>query len=78
VLTRHAITRRADADGVDATVVERDSALAHIVAQPRCARPEDGGRLVFKGGSGITSGSFTSPTMLSDPISTQSTPALHL
>jgi len=32
MLTRFAITRRADDDGVDASVVERDYVLAHIVA----------------------------------------------
>jgi hypothetical protein len=32
-LTRHAITHRADADGVDALVAERDYVLAYIVSQ---------------------------------------------
>ena len=31
--TAHAITRRADRDGVSSAVVERDYVLAHIVAQ---------------------------------------------
>jgi uncharacterized protein len=53
VLTRHALTRRADTDGVDAAVVERDYVLAHIVAQLHHARPKDGGRLVFKGGTAL-------------------------
>jgi uncharacterized protein len=53
VLTRHAITQRADADGVDAAIVERDYILAHIVAQLHRATPEDGGRLVFKGGTAL-------------------------
>jgi uncharacterized protein len=53
VLTRHVLTRRADADGVDAAVVERDYVLAHVVAQLHHARPEDGGRLVFKGGTAL-------------------------
>jgi predicted nucleotidyltransferase component of viral defense system len=53
VLTRHALTRRADTDGVDAAVVERDYVLAHVVAQLHHARPGDGGRLVLKGGTAI-------------------------
>jgi len=53
VLTRHAITQRADADGVDAAVVERDYILAHIVAQLHRASPVDGGRLIFKGGTAL-------------------------
>ncbi|MFZ2055959.1 MAG: hypothetical protein WAV54_00930 [Acidimicrobiales bacterium] len=47
MLTRFAITRRADDDGVDASVVERDYVLAHIVAQLHRAKPTDGGQLVF-------------------------------
>jgi predicted nucleotidyltransferase component of viral defense system len=38
---------------VDAAVVERDYDLAHVVAQLHHARPEDGGRLVFKGGTAL-------------------------
>lgn len=53
MLTRHAITRRADADRVDAAVVERDYILAHVVAQLHRANPEDGGHLVFKGGTAL-------------------------
>jgi predicted nucleotidyltransferase component of viral defense system len=53
VLTRHALIRRADTDGVDAGVVERDYVLAHVVAQLHRARPADGGRLVFKGGTAL-------------------------
>lgn len=53
MLTRFAITRRADDDGVDAAVVERDYILAHIVAQMHRAKPADGGRLVFKGGTAL-------------------------
>lgn len=53
MLTRHALARRADTDGVDAAVVERDYVLAHVVAQLHHARPEDGGRLVFKGGTAL-------------------------
>lgn len=53
MLTRHAITRRADADGVDASVVERDYVLAHIVSQLHRAKPADGGQLVFKGGTAL-------------------------
>jgi predicted nucleotidyltransferase component of viral defense system len=53
VLTRHAITKRADDDGVDAGVVERDYVLGHVVAQLSRAQPDDGGRLVFKGGTAL-------------------------
>ncbi len=53
MLTRHAITRRADEDGIDAVVVERDYVLSHIVAQLHLAKPRDGGRLVFKGGTAL-------------------------
>jgi predicted nucleotidyltransferase component of viral defense system len=53
MLTRFAITRRADDDGVDAAVVERDYVLAHIVAQLHRAKPADGGQLVFKGGTAL-------------------------
>lgn len=53
MLTRHALTRRADTDGADAAVVERDYVLAHVVAQLHHARPEAGGRLVFKGGTAL-------------------------
>ena len=53
MLTRFAITRRADDDGVDAMVVERDYVLAHIVAQLHRANLPDGGQLVFKGGTAL-------------------------
>ena len=53
MLTRHAITRRADADGVDASIVERDYILAHVVAQLHRATPKDGGTLIFKGGTAL-------------------------
>jgi uncharacterized protein len=53
MLTRHAITQRADADGVDAAVAERDYVLAHVIAQLHHAVPADGGRLVFKGGTAL-------------------------
>src|ERR1035438_2093202 len=53
MLNRLAITRRADNDGVDAAVVERDYVLAHIVAQLHRAQPADGGQLVFKGGTAL-------------------------
>src|ERR1035437_10694565 len=53
MLTRFAITRRADDDGVDALVAERDYVLAHIVAQLHRAKPTDGGQLVFKGGTAL-------------------------
>jgi predicted nucleotidyltransferase component of viral defense system len=53
MLTHHAITRRADTDGVDALVAERDYVLAHIVSQLHRAAPSDGGRLVFKGGTAL-------------------------
>jgi predicted nucleotidyltransferase component of viral defense system len=50
VLNRHAITRRADDDGV---VVERDYVLSHIVAQLHRLQLSDGGHLVFKGGTAL-------------------------
>lgn len=53
MLTRHAITRRADTDGVDSTVVERDYVLTHIVAQLHRAAMEGTARLVFKGGTAL-------------------------
>ncbi len=53
VLTRHAITRQADQDGVDAAVAERDYVLAHIVAQLHLLQTSDKGRLVFKGGTAL-------------------------
>jgi predicted nucleotidyltransferase component of viral defense system len=53
MLTRHAITRRAEQDQVEAAVVERDYILSHIVAQLHHAAPTDGGRLVFKGGTAL-------------------------
>lgn len=53
MLTRHAITQRADTDGVDALVAERDYVLAHIIAQLHHAAPSDGGRMVFKGGTAL-------------------------
>jgi len=53
MLTRFAITRRADDDGVGALVAERDYVLAHIVAQLHRATPTDGGQLVFKGGTAL-------------------------
>jgi predicted nucleotidyltransferase component of viral defense system len=53
MLTVHAITRRADRDGVGAAVVERDYVLAHIVAQLHQVELENGGRLVFKGGTAL-------------------------
>lgn len=53
MLTRHAITKRAEDDQVDAAVVERDYVLAHIVAQLSHATLSGGGRLVFKGGTAL-------------------------
>lgn len=53
MLTRHAITRRADTDGVDGAVVERDYVLTHIVAQLHRATMEGAARLVFKGGTAL-------------------------
>ncbi len=53
MLTRHAIARRANDDGVDAVVVERDYVLAHVVAQLHLAQPDDGGQIVFKGGTAL-------------------------
>lgn len=53
MITHHLITRRADRDGVDAGVVERDYVLAHVVAQLPRARMPGKGRLVFKGGTAL-------------------------
>jgi uncharacterized protein len=53
MLTRHAITRKADQDGVDAIVAERDYVISHIVARLHLAKPTDGGRMVFKGGTAL-------------------------
>jgi predicted nucleotidyltransferase component of viral defense system len=53
VITPHLVTRRADDDGVDAHVAERDYVLAHIVAQLPKARMPAEGRLVFKGGTAL-------------------------
>lgn len=53
MITPHLITRRADDDGVDARVAERDYVLAHVVAQLPKAPMPDGGRLVFKGGTAL-------------------------
>jgi hypothetical protein len=53
VLTRQLITRRASNDGVDAPTAERDYVLAHVVGQLHRATPDDGGRLVFKGGTSL-------------------------
>lgn len=53
MLTRFAIMRRADDDGVDALVTERDYVLAHIVAQLHHAKPTNDGQLVFKGGTAL-------------------------
>lgn len=53
MLTSSNITRRADRDGVEASVAERDYVLAHIVAQLHRAKPTDGGQLVFKGGTAL-------------------------
>jgi uncharacterized protein len=53
LITSHPITQRADRDGVDSMVVERDYVLAHIVAQLHRAAPTDGGRIVFKGGTAM-------------------------
>ncbi len=38
---------------MDAAAVERDYVLAHVVAQLHHARPKDGGRIVFKGGTAL-------------------------
>lgn len=53
MITPHLITRRADDDGVDAHVAERDYVLAHVVAQLPKAMMRDGARLVFKGGTAL-------------------------
>lgn len=51
MITRAAITKRADLDGVDARVVERDYVLAHVVAL--VAAHDADGALVFKGGTSL-------------------------
>lgn len=51
VITRAQITRRADSDGLDAATVERDYALAHIVAL--VASKDTAGTLAFKGGTSL-------------------------
>lgn len=53
MITHHLITRRADDDGVDASVVERDYVLAHVAAQLPQVQMPHGGRLVFKGGTAL-------------------------
>jgi uncharacterized protein len=53
VITRHVLARQATTDGVSAAVVERDYVLAHIVAQLSQAKPDDGGHLIFKGGTAL-------------------------
>ena len=53
MITRHIIARRATHDRVDSAVVERDYVFAHIVAQLHSAAPEDGGTIVFKGGTAL-------------------------
>jgi hypothetical protein len=72
MLTRHAITQRADADGVDAAVAERDYVLAHVIAQLHHAVPADGGRLVFKDGTALRF--TTSLTTVTQPISISRSP----
>jgi predicted nucleotidyltransferase component of viral defense system len=51
LITRGAITRIADADGVSAPVVERDYVLTHIVQALAQLEPPTG--LVFKGGTAL-------------------------
>jgi uncharacterized protein len=53
MITRHLITQRADADGVDPHVVERDYVLAHVVAQLSASDHASSGRLIFKGGTAL-------------------------
>ena len=53
MITHHLIAQRADDDGVDAAVVERDYVLAHVIAQLPQVQMPDGGRLVFKGGTAL-------------------------
>jgi predicted nucleotidyltransferase component of viral defense system len=53
VITTHLITRRAEDDGVDAHVAQRDYVLAHVVSQlPKASMPGSG-KLVFKGGTAL-------------------------
>jgi predicted nucleotidyltransferase component of viral defense system len=53
VLTRQAITKRADQDGVTAVVAERDYVLAHVVGELHRAALAEGRHLVFKGGTAM-------------------------
>jgi uncharacterized protein len=53
MLTRHAIIQRADADGVDAAVAERDYVLTHVVAQLHRLTLKGSAQLVFKGGTAL-------------------------
>jgi predicted nucleotidyltransferase component of viral defense system len=53
VLTRQAIAKRADDDGVSAMVAERDYVLAHVVSQLHRSSLGEGKRLVFKGGTAM-------------------------
>jgi hypothetical protein len=46
VLTRHALSGRADADGVDAAVVERDYVLTHVAQLHRAPGSETGARML--------------------------------
>jgi uncharacterized protein len=51
VIHRNQITRRADDDGLGATVVERDYALAHVLAA--IADLDEGAQMIFKGGTAL-------------------------
>lgn len=53
MLSSHLITKRAEADGVDAATVDRDYVLAHVVAQLHHVVADDEVRLVFKGGTAL-------------------------
>ena len=51
LITRGAITRKADRDGVSAPVVERDYVLTHIIEALAQLQPRPG--LIFKGGTAL-------------------------
>jgi predicted nucleotidyltransferase component of viral defense system len=53
MLRRLEILQRAERDGVDAVVAERDYVLAHVVAHLYRARISEKAQLVFKGGTAL-------------------------
>jgi predicted nucleotidyltransferase component of viral defense system len=51
VIEPNVLIRQADAEGVSAVTVERDYVLAHVLAA--IARRDEGGQIVFKGGTAL-------------------------